>query len=216
MSNLPPGQFEVPLNEDEVPLQEGADGFPVGFGPNSGRDNKSEPKKPTVHQVPMPPQAQSPEVSTYFSQNRQLEGQPSPPPGFHYDGLLNDIPSEFLQALEENPEADLANNSLYPPGLRQEMIDKWKERFGKSNVYLVTIVDHVYVFRAISRQEWAWIKQQGFDQETFENQMVWTTLLFPKVSAEVMQAWPAGIPSSITEYVMRFSGFSATATPIRL
>ena len=218
---LPPSQINVakdePLRpsiiEKMPPLVEGPDGLPIGFGNSSNK--QTEPIKQEFKQ-PIPPRAKAPEFSTYFSQGELVEGHPTPPNGKLYDSLNNPIPVDFVKKAEEDPNWRAPANALYPMDLTEEMITSWKERFGNSNIYITTVLDKVYVFRAISRKEWVWIQQQGFDQQTFEDMITWTCLLFPKLTKETIAEWPAGIQNSVTEWVMIYSGFNSSAQPIRL
>jgi hypothetical protein len=195
---------EVPLSRDEKPLPiDPATGYPVGYGAAKGMG------------VPPPPRqyGQPAEVSAPSS---PVPVQQRPVNARHvYDTLGNDLPgAKEVQPIPEGSEDSAA--ALYPAGLNKNMIDSWKDTFGKDNIYLVLILERVYVFRGIGREEWGILKSQGLDQERFEEQLCLTTLLFPRISLEQLRAIPGGIASSLAEYVLRYSGFGIQAPPVRL
>jgi hypothetical protein len=197
---LPPGAKPLPVDP--------ATGYPFGFGPSAG---DQVPPPPPGYDDPVPP-ARMP------AQAEVAQAIP-PPKGSRpvFDTLGNDIPQKVIDAANTpQGNADITTDDFFPPGLNRNMVDGWKDRFGQHCVYLVPILDTAWVFRSLTRKEWGQLKGQNLDQERFEEQICLTCLLFPRISLAHLRAIPAGLATSLADYVLKCSAFGVTTVPIRL
>jgi hypothetical protein len=200
--------LEEPIPKGSVPLPvDPKTGYPIGYGPGAG---DRVPDAPPGYDDPVQPMPQSP-VPPVAAAAPRPGGRPV------FDTLGNDIPQKVLDAAA-NPQggSQITAEDFYPDGLTKNMVDGWKDRFGKNCVHLVPIIDTAWVFRSLTRKEWGQLKGQNLDQERFEEQICLTCLLFPRIDLARLRAIPGGIATSLADYILKCSAFGITTVPIRL
>ena len=120
------------------------------------------------------------------------------------DVSRGDIPAEIL-GLEQ----------FLPDGLTVEMVWQYKQQYG--NVYIVEVCDQIYLYRAMAKPEYKSIMQmEGATREMQEEKIAEKCVLFPALGIEGLRVGLAGLASTLTEYIMRASGFGAMSTPTKL
>lgn len=109
-----------------------------------------------------------------------------------------------------------------------EQIAQWKEEYVK--VYKVKLAGYEYYYRALERGEYKNIQDKATTPESQQNmmmgmpdprqaaeteeEMVRTCVLYPEVKD--LDKLPAGVPSSLSNYIAEASGFSLEAEPEEL
>lgn len=163
-----------------------------------------------------------------YQEEPEEEPEPEPQPvsqtmgsdeGFYsMDDVDNWVPNSINEKLSDPNVSieEIAITEYFPNGLTDQMIQSFKRRFGTNNVYLVNLLERIWIFRGITRIEWVQIKQNSADQDHLEDNLAYAALLWPQVSVEQLRMLPGGIPQSIAEYIMRYSGFGAMSAPLRL
>ena len=101
----------------------------------------------------------------------------------------------------------------------EEMIDAWKEKYGKSGVHVMAFgEDDVYIYHHLTRGEWKKIKEimnrlkeKSSDAEEIEEKLkekvVLYCVLFPKTNEEWLDNCKAGVLDSLYQMILLNSGF---------
>lgn len=101
----------------------------------------------------------------------------------------------------------------------EEIIDAWKEKYGKSGVHVMAFgEDDVYIYHHLTRGEWKKIKEimnrlkeKSSDAEEIEEKLkekvVLYCVLFPKTNEEWLDNCKAGVLDSLYQMILLNSGF---------
>lgn len=101
----------------------------------------------------------------------------------------------------------------------QEMINAWKEKYGKSGVHVMAFgEDDVYIYHHLTRGEWRKIKEimnklkeNSNDAELIEEKLkekvVLYCVLFPSVNEQWLDNCKAGVLDSLYQMILLNSGF---------
>lgn len=141
------------------------------------------------------------------ARNARPPQAPQPQPQYHQQ------PDNYVYQEEayEQPRPNFPMPHDYPifeGGPYQSQVDAWKKQFGR--IYKVTVEGEQYIFRKITRFEYKQIMSMPNSNELIrEEAIAEICTLFPQeYSYETMSEASAGIPSLISEHVMKRSGFS--------
>ena len=118
-----------------------------------------------------------------------------------------DMRSQILELLsgEDNPPSE-------------EMINAWKERYGKNGIHVMAFGEgEVYIYHHLTRGEWKKIKelmarlQETEDadevEEKLKEKVVLYCILFPSVDANWLDQCKAGVLDSLYQMILLNSGF---------
>jgi hypothetical protein len=107
--------------------------------------------------------------------------------------------------------------------ITQEQIAQWKKQYGEDNIYKAVINDNTYIYKCLFRAEFKSIAKQGsnimnpVDSNIFmEEQNVILGTIYPKITANNIDVYPAGTISRLSELIMEASGFDEQAEGERL
>ena len=101
----------------------------------------------------------------------------------------------------------------------EEMINAWKEKYGKSGVHVMAFgEDDVYIYHHLTRGEWRKIKEimnklketsddAELIEEKLKEKVVLYCVLFPSVSEEWLENCKAGVLDSLYQMILLNSGF---------
>ena len=118
-----------------------------------------------------------------------------------------DMRSQILELLsgEDNPPSE-------------EMINAWKERYGKNGIHVMAFGEgEVYIYHHLTRGEWKKIKelmarlQETEDadevEEKLKEKVVLYCILFPSVDTSWLDQCKAGVLDSLYQMILLNSGF---------
>lgn len=102
------------------------------------------------------------------------------------------------------------------PGITQEMIDGWKEKFGE--IFSAVLADgKTYIYRPMKRIEYkAVMANQEASRSYIEEQVVIKCLVHPAISPTDLSAEKAGTISTLTDLIMAASNFGINEEPVKL
>ena len=113
-----------------------------------------------------------------------------------------------------NEEAKAAEE-FFPGGPTTEQIENWKTEF--KTIEMLPVGGSYFIYRQITRIEHMTLAQTGvFDGEDADEQMIKTLLLFPKYSDVNWDDEGAGTMSTLSNAMLRLSGFQAEGVPVKL
>jgi hypothetical protein len=95
-----------------------------------------------------------------------------------------------------------------------KLVEQWKQQYPR--VESLHILDQVYIYRGLRRDEYLSIMGPGLPREKSDQAISDKCVLWPKREADWLQL-PAGIPFSLSEAILAASGFQASdPIPVRL
>lgn len=103
-------------------------------------------------------------------------------------------------------------------GVDPKMVDALKQQHGR--VELVVIQKQPYIYRALKRLEWKQLVDQaaeaGADNMAAQEMAVQRCVLYPEGLGANIALTGAGVAATLSEGIMKFSGFGADEEPLEL
>lgn len=129
------------------------------------------------------------------------------------DKLSYEMTSEEYQSNQEIMEQSIIENEdefIFPGGPTKLDLDGWKNKFKDAVIYITEVCDQMFVFRTLNRFEYKQlVRQPNLDASIREEVICETTVLFPyDYDWSVMAKKEAGIPSTLSQIIMKKSGFT--------
>jgi len=125
------------------------------------------------------------------------------------------------QQYQEPPKKDIEsipeNQPIFPGGPTRNKVEEWKQKYGE--IFSIEFGDETYIYRSINRMEYKNILNTEGNATRFwrEERMTELAVLWPEdYNNNDIAEGKAGVPTVLSEWVMRSSGFEATSGPTKL
>lgn len=105
-------------------------------------------------------------------------------------------------------------DEIYPGGPSTADLEMWKKEYGESNVFLVAVQNDTFIVRTLNRYEHKQITAiDNINALQREELICQTVTLYPyDYTWQGMAVDKAGIPSTLSSYIMDISGFTKDVT----
>lgn len=118
----------------------------------------------------------------------------------------------------EKQEQQMLDDKYKSMGLDPEKVTEWKKMYGK--VAKLTLGGETYVYRPIKRLEWKQLldkvdKAEG-GMQMLQEQTASRCVLHPPGFSSNLSICPAGVPSTLSDAVLKISGFQQEVEPEEL
>ena len=101
------------------------------------------------------------------------------------------------------------------PGVTQEQITEWKNKFG--DIYLITLGDDKYIYRSLKRFEYKTLMASTESTRAFnEEKIVQMCVIYPLMDAAKIPTLKAGTITTMVELIMAASNFGVVEEPVKL
>lgn len=146
------------------------------------------------------------------SNNYEVEEfDPSLSPNVNYDIKDSSNYEIDMSELEKQPEElPLYDDLLFPGGPTVGQVEIWKKSWEGYKIYVLEILEEMFVFRTLDRYEYKQIcAQKNLDALLREELICKTVTLWPpKYDFNSMAKGMAGLPSTYSQAIMERSGFT--------
>ena len=117
---------------------------------------------------------------------------------------------EPTEAVEVDPSLP-----IFPGGPSELQIDAWKEKYG--SIEMIEVGGEIFIYRQLGRSEHKALLAAGiFNDEDTDEATVKTLLVSPKYEDVDWDKQGAGVIPTLAQAIMRLSGFTAAAAPMKL
>jgi len=181
-------------------------------GKESKQDKKQEP-------TPQPEPQSNQNQPNQAQPNQGVE--PNPGPATNQQGMFPAGGLGGQQGYQEPPKEDIEdipkNQPIFPGGPTRNKVEEWKQKYGE--IFSIEFGDDTYIYRSINRMEYKNILNTEGNATRFwrEERMTELAVLWPQdYDNNDIAEGKAGVPTVLSEWVMRSSGFEASSGPRKL
>ena len=155
---------------------------------------------------------------------KKTNNQPQSPnqqvPGLNQQSPTNDS-SKAKQPPQPNETNEVPRNKpIFPGGPTKNQVEEWKNKFKDiGGIYSIDLGDRTFIYRPINRLEYKEIINTEGQTTGFyrEERIADKGTLWPKdYNKTDMTEGAAGIPTALSELIMRASAFEPTSAPQKL
>lgn len=167
-------------------------------------DNKEVSEQPEPQPNQQSPQPNQPSTGGIAGQTNM----------FMDDGLGN---TGYREPPKENIEDIPKNQPIFPGGPTRNKVEEWKAKYGE--IFSIEFGDDTFIYRSINRMEYKNILNTEGNATRFwrEERMTELAILWPEDydNNDIVEG-KAGVPTVLSEWIMRSSGFEASSGPRKL
>lgn len=123
----------------------------------------------------------------------------------------------YQEPPKENIEEIPKNQPIFAGGPTRNKVEEWKQKYGE--IFSIEFGDDTYIYRSINRMEYKNILNTEGNATRFwrEERMTELAVLWPEdYDNNDIAEGKAGVPTVLSEWVMRSSGFEASSGPRKL